>query len=53
MSTGIRVPRQPPRRQSLSTVLPGFAPNAPKRNVLVLLGYLFGLLLVVNLLALL
>lgn len=50
MSTGIRVPRRSPSRPSVSTVVPGFAPNAPKRNVLVLLVYLFALLLAANLL---
>lgn len=43
MTTGTHVP---PRGRPITTMLPGFAHNAPKRNVLVLLTYVFAVMLV-------
>lgn len=36
----------PQTKPSLTTVIPGFAPDAPKRNALVVLAYCFVLLFV-------
>ena len=43
MTTGTHVP---PRKRPISTMLPGFAHGAPKRNVLVFLAYVFVFLFV-------
>jgi|AntRauMinimDraft_4_1070384.scaffolds.fasta_scaffold00067_26 hypothetical protein len=51
-SNGPPQPPHPPAdaRRSLSEWLPGIALNAPKRNVIVVLLYVFGLLLVAGVL---